>query len=124
MGVRPLLIAAVIFGLSAWLSAAAEDRASPGRSDRPVGCAVLVVIQLIPLPVAWVARMGHATDGFLREYASPTRGACGRPVPLARIVDCADRHCAGLSFLLAFVVFLAGCMSFCRSFLLAGWSAA
>jgi O-antigen ligase len=108
----PLLIAAVIFGLSAWLSAPAEDRAKP----RPVliallVVAVLVVIQLIPLPVAWVARMSHATDGFLREYdlAYGVARADGQ-FPWHALSIAPTATARGLSFLLAFVVFLAGCI--------------
>jgi O-antigen ligase len=108
----PLLSAAVIVGLFGWLSATAEQKAEA----MPVliallFVAVVVVIQLIPLPVAWVARLSGAADGLLREYDlayGMARAAGDQPWHAMSISPAATARALG--FLIALGVFLAGCM--------------
>jgi len=106
----PLLVAAAATGAYGWWS-------SPPRHRQPVRgvaaallvAACVVVLQLIPLPAAWLSHVSPATDAVARqldlEYAA-TQAATGQARHPISIAPAATTK--GLAFLLALSLFLVG----------------
>jgi O-antigen ligase len=106
----PLLTAAAVVGVYGFATGEAIDR----QKVRPVGvalglAALVVVLQVVPLPAAMLARVSPATDAFLRHYelGYAMRLAAGEPVwhSLSILPDLTWR---GLAMFVALIVFLLG----------------
>jgi O-antigen ligase len=107
---RPLLVGVSVLGLYWWMDAPAEDRAPA----RPLAIALLllallVAVQLIPLPASILARISPGTDAALQRYdvGYATSLAIGeRPAHALSIAPDATRR--GLAFLIALSAFILG----------------
>jgi len=106
----PLLIAAAATGAYGWWSSPPRHRqAARGVVVALLGVAAVVVVQLLPLPPAWLNRVSPATDAVARQfdlsYAASQASTGTAPHPMS-IGPAATIK--GLAFLLALSIFLAG----------------
>jgi O-antigen ligase len=106
----PLLIAAAAIGAYGWSS-------SPPRHREPIrgvviallAVACVVMVQLVPLPAAWLSRVSPATDAVARQFdlvyaaSQGTTGAAPHPISIAPAATM-----KGLAFFVALSIFLAG----------------
>ena len=106
----PLVTAAAAIGFYGWWS-------SPPRHRQPAhgvvialfAVACVVVVQLIPLPATWLARVSPATDSIARQFdleyatAQATTGAAPHPMSIGPAATM-----KGLALFVGLSVFLAG----------------
>ena len=106
----PLLTAAAAIGVYGWTTARPRYRAPvQGVVIAMAAVAAVVLLQLIPLPAAWLARISPATDAIARQYdlryaAAQAAGAGGRHA--ISIAPAATLQ--GLAMFAALGIFLAG----------------
>jgi O-antigen ligase len=106
----PLLVAAAAIGVYGWTTARRRHRAPvQGVVVAMAAVAAVVLLQLIPLPAAWLARVSPATDAVARQYdlryaAAQATGTGGsHPISIAPAATL-----QGLAMFAALGVFLAG----------------
>ena len=106
----PMLAAAAAIGLYGWFSAKPRHRApARGVAIALAAVAAVVLLQLIPLPATWLARISPATDGIARQYdlqyaaAQANGGVAWHPVSIAPAATA-----QGLAMFAALSVFLVG----------------
>jgi O-antigen ligase len=106
----PLLAAAAAIGAYGWWSARPRQRAPVhGVLLALALVAGVVVLQLIPLPAAWLARVSPATDAVVRQfdvqYAASQAVTGGVPHPISIAPATTAK---GLAMFVALSLFLAG----------------
>jgi O-antigen ligase len=106
----PMLAAATAIGAYGWISAQPRHRAPvQGVAIALAAVAAVILLQLIPVPAAWLARISPATDAIARQYdlqyaaAQATGGSAWHPVSIAPAATA-----QGLAMFAALSVFLVG----------------
>jgi O-antigen ligase len=106
----PLLVAVTAVGLYGWSTASARDR-QPARGVAAALALVMaiVVLQLVPLPPAWLARVSPKTPAALQQYDLTFAAAqAGDAAPWRPISIAPAATLRGLAFLAALGTLLVG----------------
>jgi O-antigen ligase len=106
----PMLAAASAIGTYGWISARPRHRAPVrGVAVALAVVAAVVLLQLIPLPATWLARISPATDAIARQYDLQYAAAQANGGPARHPVSIAPAATAlGLAMFVALSVFLVG----------------